>query len=263
MGENEQGGMLRTVVVVGLVALIAAAVIGGVIGLKSNMNKSIYAAMSVVEKTVATTSTVDGVVVDDYDTSNHNYTFNDTNKTAVIGKIKSGKDEDKGSVVVPSYVMKSGIKYKVVAIDTDAYHSPSELTSVTIPDTIESIGNGAFYGNKLTSLTIPNGVKRIGSWSFQNNQLASVTIPNTVTSIGDGSFSNNQLTSVTIPNSITNIEQYAFCNNKLTSVTIPNGVTSIGSYTFYNNKLTSVTVPNAVKSIGDNAFDSSVKIDRK
>lgn len=37
MGENEQGGMLRTVVVVGLVALIAAVIIGGVVGMKASL----------------------------------------------------------------------------------------------------------------------------------------------------------------------------------------------------------------------------------
>lgn len=50
MGENEQGGMLRTVVVVGLVALIAAVIIGGVVVSKANMNKHIDNTTSLVEK---------------------------------------------------------------------------------------------------------------------------------------------------------------------------------------------------------------------
>ncbi len=41
MGENEQGGMLRTVIILGLIALIAAVVIGGVVVSKANMNKHI------------------------------------------------------------------------------------------------------------------------------------------------------------------------------------------------------------------------------
>lgn len=51
MGENEQGGMLRTVVVVGIVALIAAVVIGGVVGMKASMNKNTDKAVGVVAKT--------------------------------------------------------------------------------------------------------------------------------------------------------------------------------------------------------------------
>ena len=45
MGENEQGGMLRTVVVAGLVALIAAVIIGGVVGMKASMTKNTAAAV--------------------------------------------------------------------------------------------------------------------------------------------------------------------------------------------------------------------------
>lgn len=50
MGENEQGGMLRTVVVIGLVALIAAVITMGVVGLKSNMTKNSDTAMYNVDK---------------------------------------------------------------------------------------------------------------------------------------------------------------------------------------------------------------------
>lgn len=50
MGENEQGGMLRTVVVVGLVALIAAVVIFGVVGLNASMNKNSDTAVHNVER---------------------------------------------------------------------------------------------------------------------------------------------------------------------------------------------------------------------
>ena len=51
MGENEQGGMLRTVVVVGLVALIAMVITIGVVGMKASMNKNTATAVYNVEKT--------------------------------------------------------------------------------------------------------------------------------------------------------------------------------------------------------------------
>ena len=82
----------------------------------------------------------------------------------------------------------------------------------------------------MTSITIPNSVTSIGESAFSYCKgLTSVTIPNSVTSIGHRVFEGcSSLTSVTIPNSVTSIEQYAFVDcSSLTSVTIPNSVTTI------------------------------------
>ena len=89
------------------------------------------------------------------------------------------------------------------------------MTSVTIPNSVTSIGGVAFYGcSGLTSVTIPNSVTSIGGGAFSGcSGLTSITIPNSVTFIGIATFAGcSSLTSIIIPNSVTSIGNYAFAS---------------------------------------------------
>ena len=136
--------------------------------------------------------------------------------------------------------------------------SPS-LQSVTVPDSVTSIGNDAFmFCPFLQSITIPDSVTSIGGGAFMLcSSLQSVTIPDSVTSIGDYAFSScESLQFVTIHDSVTSIGYEAFSDcSSLQSVIIPDSVTSIGGRTFYGcSSLQSVTIPDSVTSISDWAF---------
>ena len=128
----------------------------------------------------------------------------------------------------------------------DKFDLRSQITSFTFGDEVERIPRFLCSGMpNLTSVTIPNSVTSIGGGAFSNcGGLTSVTIPNSVTSIEDAAFSGcTGLTSVMIPSSVTGIgnSAFAYCSG-LTSVTIPNSVTSIGEDAFRDcTGLTSVT----------------------
>ncbi|MBD5213508.1 MAG: leucine-rich repeat protein, partial [Bacteroidales bacterium] len=98
--------------------------------------------------------------------------------------------------------------------------------------------------SSLTSVTIPNSVTSIGYCAFSDcSSLTSITIPDSVTSIEAGAFYDcSSLTSITIPNSVTSIEGSTFYGcSSLTSITIPDSVTSIeGSAFSYCTGLTSI-----------------------
>ena len=150
---------------------------------------------------------------------------------------------------------------KVEHVPAYLCYDMSVLASITIPNSVTSIGGGAFSGcSSLTSVTIPNSVTSIGTDAFQGcSSLSSVTIPNNVTSIEAGAFSGcSSLTSVTIPNGVTSIGGTAFSGcSSLTSVTIPNSVTSIGGTAFSGcSSLTSITLPDSIKNIKYWTFES-------
>lgn len=134
----------------------------------------------------------------------------------------------------------------------------TEITNLVIPDGVTSI-NCAFPGcRSITSVSIPNTVTTIGKRAFSGcTSLTSVIIPNSVTKIEFGAFAGcTGLTSVTIPNSVTSIGASAFnsCTH-LTSVTIGNSVTSIGDYAFnYCSGLNSITIPNSLTDMGYAVF---------
>lgn len=93
-----------------------------------------------------------------------------------------------GNVIIPERIN----DMPVVAIESSAF-TYSRITSITIPDTVRTIGSEAFAGNSLTEVNIPNSVKYIGHSAFFNNNIRNVTIPHSIENMGVGVFSSNPL----------------------------------------------------------------------
>lgn len=136
-------------------------------------------------------------------------------------------------------------------------------TTLTIPNTITSIGLRAFSGctNLTGSLTIPESVTSIGRYAFSGCRglTGSLTIPNSVTTIGYSAFSGcSGFTGVSITNSITKIEDRTFsgCSGFTGELTIPNSVTEIGERAFEDCSGFSgdLILSKNLVSIGENAF---------
>ncbi len=148
---------------------------------------------------------------------------------------------------------------EIETIDERAFSSCGYLTNIRIPRNLKSIGRFAFSGcSKLHAIAIPDGVTSIEEYTFEKcSRLAYVVFPPTLISIGDFAFHNcTGQTSVYIPENVTSIGKNAFnACNRLTEINIPHGVTVIEQSVFGDcTALTAIDIPNGATTIKDNAF---------
>ncbi|MCI5797301.1 MAG: leucine-rich repeat domain-containing protein [Firmicutes bacterium] len=186
-----------------------------------------------------------------------------------------------------SYAINNGCK----VIYYDCFRDCSSATEITIPDTVASIENSAFYGCVgITSIVIPNNVINIGRDAFSSCKLSSINIPASVTSIGSDAFNRNAIETINVAEgntiyqssgnclietasktlifgcknsiiptdgSVTSIGDSAFSGcSGLISINIPDNVTSIGGNAFWGcSGLTSIIIPSNIAKIGSSAFE--------
>ena len=146
-----------------------------------------------------------------------------------------------------------------------AFAGGNQITTLTIPNSVETIGVEAFnISGSLVSLTLGNGLRTIGDYAFAGgNQITTLTIPNSVETIGVGAFtSSSSLVSLTLGNGLRTIGDNAFSGtSSLTSLIIPDGVRFIGASAFEEDfRLETLRIPSTVESIGAGAFDGTTAL---
>jgi hypothetical protein len=198
-----------------------------------------------------------------------------------------------GVVLIPSTILVNGVTLPVTGIGDNAFGG-TPLTSVTIPDSVTTIGNGAFsYCPSMTNVMIGSSAASIGTdeflgctdlaviavddfnpfysslagvlfnknqttlISFPGGKAGSYTIPGTVTNIAEAAFEGCvSLTSITFPGSVISLEYSSFQNcTSLTAIAIPDSVTSIEDLSFADcTGLTNVTIGSGVTNEPNDAF---------
>lgn len=153
-------------------------------------------------------------------------------------------------------VKKATVASGITRIDRYSFHGCENMKSISLPNTLTSIGRGAFSDTGLTSIKLPYGLKILEGRAFYRNKFTSVEIPDSVTEIGEGAFSySTTLESVSIPGSVKIMGDEAFSGNKkLRKVTMGNGLVKIGRNAFSGSGLTAIVFPDGVKVIDEFAF---------
>ena len=85
---------------------------------------------------------------------------------AKIAEVTEGDKNYSGVITIPSSIKVNDTEYSVTSIGEYTFYGCSSLTSVTIPNSVTSIGYHAFVCSGLTSITIPNSVTSIGEDTF-------------------------------------------------------------------------------------------------
>lgn len=190
-----------------------------------------------------------------------------------------------GSLSIPATVSHEGVDYTVTATDRGTFYGCSNLTDVTLPNTMTSIREYTFFEctrlntvtlsnsldsiqphafeecSALSELTLPNTIRYIGASAFAHCAAIQghLVIPNSVTYLGESSFYHcSGLTGLTLSNSLTVLEDHIFteCSNIAGTLNIPEGVTSIGVETFCGcHHLNRVNLPESLTFIHTGAFE--------
>ena len=177
------------------------------------------------------------------------------------GMTQKGKDkvklEGKTDLVIPE-LTPDGLALK--KIGDNAFYRRG-LTSVVIPNTVESIGYDAFGVCKLKEVKLPEALVNIEGFAFYRNKLTKVEFGSKVKRLEPSSFAMNELPELNLPESLEYIGASAFYKNALETVSFPKSVTKIDMYAFRKNNIHKVEVANSV-DLHKFAFEPFTAVER-
>lgn len=153
-----------------------------------------------------------------------------------------------------------------VVFDTNAFYKCTNLSTITIPNTVTSISTNCFINcYNLEMIVIPNSVIGINSSVFQNcSNLKNISLPNSVTNIDGSCFSGcTSLKGVTLPNSLTQVGTNLFYNcYNLIYAKISNSLIKMNNNMFNGcSLLKEIKIPNSVTEFGYNVFFNCLSLE--
>lgn len=169
----------------------------------------------------------------------------------------TGCDAAATTAVIPSKIL----NLPVTEIKGGAFSGCTALSTVSIPDSVTTIGDKAFYGcTALAGVEIPATVSSVGAYAFSGTRVVS-SQDGPVYYVSNWAVESDFATSITINPGTTGIANNAFQGCGLETVSIPSSVSTIGSGAFAGNtNVREVKIPGGVKTIGNGAFSDCTSL---
>lgn len=155
----------------------------------------------------------------------------------------------------------TGVDYLVLPegfkeIGPSAFSHNETLRRITLPDSLEAIGDNAFFKSNIICVKFGKGLKTIGDGAFKSCKLTCITLGEKVESIGAEAFLECGLAQISFGNSLESIGKQAFAGNELLkSVEFPAAVKTIGEAAFFGcESLTTAVFKGNAPEIAQAAF---------
>ena len=152
---------------------------------------------------------------------------------------------------------------KIVGIAANFLKGNENVVSVTLPDTVATIGASAFENCvNLASVNMPTALTAVNEYTFKNTAITSAKLPNAITVIGKGAFDGcSALAELGIPSSLTTLGDRAFAGTKIRTVSLPRNVATIGDEVFKDcTSLLSVTLQGAAPTVGKDLITNTTPL---
>ena len=211
------------------------------------------------------------------------FTINEEFGTAIVGNITKNSptavddcaEIENITVEIPSIITFNDKNYTVTSLHTNAFFN-CQLQSITLPDTLKSIGLSAIDKTHIRdTINLPESLEYIGDWAISAACFTSIHIPSNVSYIGNGAIGcNPYLTNITVSenNPYFTIENGVLYDSSFTiiiqaitsieTITIPDSVRVIQAAAFSYSNLTELIIPASVKIINQQIIDTCNNLKR-
>jgi len=212
--------------------------------------------------------------------------ISDDNKTVEVTRNSDVKYD--GKIDIPAQVTKAGVTYTVTRIGEMAFFTCTGVTSVSIPESVDSINVSAFHGcknlleinvveansyfksidgvlfdkpgkvllrfpdAKSTEYIVPDGVNKLASFSFGSNSLRKLSLSVSVLSIEFAAIDCDNLSELNLSTSLEIIGSQSIRCPAAQSIILPESLKSIGSDAFNGSGFESIFIPKSVEYIDEN-----------